>query len=355
MASRKTVLVTGAAGFIGGRVVETLCLSGSANARAGIRRWSTAARVARFPVEIVLCDIMDEEQIAQAMAGATSVVHCAVGDRDVIIQGTKNLLEAALRLGVDSFVYLSTAEVYGNVSGSIDEMSPYQYTGKEYGDSKIEAEKLCWRFYEKGLPVSVLRPTIVHGPFSATWTIGFAENIQSGNWGIFKDYGEGICNLVYVDDLVSAILLAVSDKNAVGEAFNINGPELITWNRYFGKLAEALGLPELHEIHPTRSKLKSTTMEPVRRSASYVLNRFRDPIMRIHMRYDVANRLIKRAKKMIHTTPTLARLSLYKRDARYLISKAQDMLGYHPKFDVDTGLRMSVCWLEHHGFLFERA
>ena len=110
MASRKTVLVTGAAGFIGGRVVETLCLSGSANVRAGIRRWSSAARIARFPVEIVLCDIMDEEQVAQAMAGATSVIHCAkASNRDVIIQGTNNLLDAALRLDVERFVHLSTA------------------------------------------------------------------------------------------------------------------------------------------------------------------------------------------------------------------------------------------------------
>jgi len=354
MANEKTVFVTGATGFIGGRVVETLYLSRSGHVRAGIKRWSSAARIARFPVEMVLCDIMDKEQIVQAMAGATSVIHCAVGEGDVIIQGTKNLLDVALRLGVERFVHLSTAEVYGNVSGEGDETFPYQYTGNEYGDSKIEAEKLCWEYCEKGLPVTVLRPSIVYGPFGATWTIGFAERFQSGNWGIFKDYGEGICNLIYIDDLVSAILLAARHENAVGEAFNVNGPEPITWNQYFQKFNAALGLPELNEMHPAKSKLKSVVMEPVRSLGSYLLNHFRDSIMKGYMRYDVVARVIKQAKKSVNTTPALAELNLYNRHALYLISKAQDMLGYSPKFDLDAGLQISVRWLEHHGFLLQR-
>jgi len=350
IANKKTVLVTGASGFIGGRVVETLYLSGSANVRAGMRRWYSAGRIARFPVEIVLCDIMDKEQIAQAMAGATCVIHCAKGDRDVIVQGTKNLLDAALRLGVERFVHLSTAEIYGNVSGRIDETFPYQYRGNEYADSKIEAEKLCWKFYEKGLPVTVLRPSIVYGPFSRKYTNELAERLQSGNWGIFKDHGEGICNLVFVDDLISGILLAAGHESAVGQAFNINGPERITWNQCFQRFAGALGLSELHEIHPTRTKLNSTIMGLVRRSGSYLLNHFRDPITKISARYGVVKRVMKQAKKSINTTPSSAELNLYSRDAHYPASKAQDMLGYHPKFDLDTGLQMTVRWLEHHGF-----
>lgn len=350
---KKTVLVVGASGFIGGRVVETLHLSGSADVRAGIRQWSSAARIARFPVEMVPCDIMDEEQIAQAMTGVTHVIHCAKGDRDVIVQGTKNLLSAALRQGIERFVYLSTAEIYGKVSGRIDETFAYQYTGNEYADSKIEAEKLCWMFYEKGLPATVLRPSIVYGPFSRKWTNEIAERLQSGNWGILKNHGEGICNLVFIDDLISGILLAASHESAVGQAFNINGSELITWNQYFQRFAEALGLSKLHEIHPARSKLNSTVMGLVRTSGSYIQDRFRDPIMRTSTRYDVVRKAKEQVKKSISTTPTLGELGFYSRNARYPVSKAQNLLGYHPRFDVDTGLEMTVSWLEHHGFLLQ--
>lgn len=351
MANRETILVTGAGGFIGGWIVETLHLTNSAHVRAGIRRWSSAARLGRLPVDIGFCDVMNKEQITRALAGVTCVIHCAIGASDVIIEGTRNTLDAALMLGVERFVHLSTAEVYGNVSGKIDETFPYQYTGNQYADSKIEAEKLCWEFYEKGLPVTVIRPTIVYGPFSKDWTVLLAQRLRSDSWGIFKGHGEGICNLVYINDLVSGVLMAANNESVVGEAFNINGPDMITWNQYFQRFSAALGLPELNTIEPTSSKLHSAIMQPVRSSARYILNHFGGPVMGVAARFRVAKEAMKRAERAIRMTPTLAELSLYNRDAFYLTSKAQNMLGYSPRFDVDTGLRLSISWLDHHGLL----
>ena len=210
------ILVTGASGFIGGWIVESLCLNDSANVRAGIRRWSGAARLGRFPIEIVLCDVLDRKQIMKAMQGVNCVIHCATGSSEIIIQGTKNMLNIAQRLGVERFVYISTTEVYGDQSGKIDESFPCQYTGSPYGDSKIEAENLCWKFYKKGLPVTVIRPSIVYGPFSKDWTIRLAQSLQSGNWGIFKGIADGACNLIYISELVSGILLAAHHEDAVG-------------------------------------------------------------------------------------------------------------------------------------------
>ena len=76
-------------------------------------------------------------------------------------------------------------------------------TGGEYGDSKIDAEKLCFEYLAKGVPITILRPSIIYGPFSNTWVVRTAQRLQSGNWGVFDKYGNGICNLIYVDDLVS--------------------------------------------------------------------------------------------------------------------------------------------------------
>lgn len=350
MSDNETVLITGASGFIGGWLAETLHLNGW-DVRAGIRSWSKAARLARFPLEIVPCDVMDREQIAQAMAGATVVIHCATGSRDVIVQGTNNVLEAASKLGVKRFVHLSTAEVYGDVSGEIDENCPFQYTGREYGDSKIEAEKLCWEFSKEGLPITVLRPSIVYGPFSKDWILRVALRLRSGNWGIFKGYGEGICNLVYVADVVSGILLAIRHECAMGEAFNLNGPEMITWNQYFQRFNAALGLPELKVINPLGSRLRAAILQPVKSSARFVLNHLESPLKRAYERFREVRLLMQLAEKSIQTTASFTDLNLYNRKAVYLTSKAEKMLGYQPRFDVDTGLQMSVSWLNHLGLV----
>lgn len=351
MTNKETILITGASGFIGGWLAETLYLNGLAGVRAGIRSWSSAPRLARFPLEMVFCDVMDKVQIAQATAGATIVIHCATGLRDVIVQGTKNMLEAALKLGVKRFVHLSTTAVYGNASGEIDETAPYQSMGWEYGDAKIEAEKLCWEFCEKGLPLTVLRPPIVYGPFSEDRVVRFARKLQSGNWGIFEGYGEGLCNLLYVADAVSGILLAARHDQAVGEAFNLNGPETITWNQYSQRFNAALGLPELKVISSSGSRLRAAIMQSVKSSAKVVLNHFEGPLKKMYERSREARSVMQFAEKSIKTTATLAELNLYNRRAVILTSKAKEMLGYHPRFDVDTGLQLSVSWLKHLGLV----
>ena len=94
MSAERVILVTGGGGFIGNRFVEVIHLTGFGRVRVGVRRWASAARAARFPIEIVLCDVLDDRQIAAAMHGVDVVVHCAVGDERVIVEGTRNVLEA---------------------------------------------------------------------------------------------------------------------------------------------------------------------------------------------------------------------------------------------------------------------
>jgi nucleoside-diphosphate-sugar epimerase len=351
MLNNERFLVTGATGFIGGWLVESIFLMGCNDVRAGIRSWSSAARLGRFPFEVVLCDVMDKDQIAKAMAGANYVIHCAIGSKKVIIQGTENMLEVALRQGVERFVHLSTTEVYGNACGEIDEKFPYHYTGQEYGDAKIEAEKLCWAYLAKGLPITVVRPPLVYGPFSKDWTVLLASKLQSGNWGIFQGHGEGFCNLVYIADLVSGILLAVQHQNAAGEVFNLNGLETITWNQYFQRFNMALGLADLKVIDSASSKLRSVMIEPLRASSKWALKYLEPTLRKMCQRFRPIKALMQYAEKSIRTTPQLDELNLYNRRALYLTKKAKDMLGYRPQYDVNTGLQMTVLWLDHLGLV----
>jgi len=351
MAQAETFLITGANGFIGGWLAETLFLNDSANVRAGIRSWSGAARLARFPRQLTLCDVLNIEQVDQATEGATCVIHCVSGSREVIVDGTRNMLDAALKYGVRRFLYLSTAEVYGNPIGNVDEASPCRRTGKEYGDSKIRAEELCWEYNARGLPVTIVRPSIVYGPFSRDWTAKVALKLLSGQWGIFRCYGEGKCNLIYVTDVVRSVLLAARREQAAGQAFNLNGPETPTWNDYFRRFNAALELPELKVIDQSSARIRATAIEPVRSFARFVRDHFEDPGKEFGAKYRLAGQIMTNLEKSIKMTPRSTDLSLYNRNARYLATKAHDLLGFEPQVSLDRGLQLSVLWLEQVGLV----
>jgi nucleoside-diphosphate-sugar epimerase len=341
------ILVTGAGGFIGGWLVEALCLCGIGRVRAGIRRWSSGARIGRFPIEIVLCDVLNKDQVQRATADTDAVVHCSFGSRDVTVKGTENMLIASFLQGVKKFIHLSTVDVYGEVEGNIDETFPCRYTGRIYGDSKIDAEEICRTYSEKGLPVVILRPSIVYGPYSQLWTSKIAQRLQSGRWGIFKGIGEGKCNLVYIEDLLHAILLALNSERAAGQTFNINGPDIISWNEYFQRFNRALGLPDLSEITVTESRLRAAWTGPIKLAARYILSHFGSRVARLYQRSDLARRIMQRTESSLSTVPSAAELSQFSRKVYYSFSKATRLLGYQPRYNVDAGLEMSVQWLRH--------
>lgn len=354
MIAKKKILVTGASGFIGGWIVETLKLRGFQGVRAGIRSWSSAARLSRFQIEVVLCDVMSKEQLAQAMSGVTWVIHCAYGKSEVTVQGTENVLEAAMRVGVERVVHLSTTEVYGDVTGDVDEAFPLQRTGRQYGDAKIAAEQACEHYSKAGLAVTVIRPAIVYGPFGREWTVNTAQKLQSGNWGIFLGYGEGLCNLIYVSDLVDGILAAANSDRAIGEAFNLSGPQVVTWNRYFSLFNCAMGLPELECLDPRPLRAKASLMNDARRGAKFALAHCEKLLKAVSSKSLHMRALMKSAEQSLKTTPRPEDLTLYSRQARYVSTKAERLLGYRPRVALNDGLVMTVKWLEQVG-LADRA
>lgn len=347
----RPILVTGAGGFIGGRVVEVLHGLPGISVRASVRRWSSAVRIGRLPVEIVLCDITQPGDVRRAMEGTGAVVHCAYGDPHTTVEGTRAVLQAALEAGADRFVHLSTMEVYGDVEGDVREDAPLQRTGWPYRDSKIEAELLCRRYMDHGLAVSILRPTIVYGPFSRDWTASFAERLVAGGGFPGREDCQGTCNVLYVDDLVAAIVLALSRKEAVGEAFNINGDERLTWWQYLNDLSRAIGLPPLNGGHRLARRVRSAALAPVRTTARKMLDRFQKPIMALYQRSPVAQRLMRSVEGVIRRTPAPTEYRLFRRKVYLPVDKARELLGYRSQFPAARGVALSASWLRHHGFL----
>jgi nucleoside-diphosphate-sugar epimerase len=273
-----------------------------------------------------------------------------VGDRDVTVEGTRRLLDAAVREGVQRVIHLSTVDVYGDQEGALDESSPLQETGRPYGDSKIAAEDVCRSFVGRGPHVTIVRPSIVYGPFSQLWTIEFATRLPKRPWPLPPEYCNGTCNLVYVDDLVGGILRALEGSHPSGEAFNVNGPELPTWNAYFHALNDALGLPPLVAQGAATSRTLTALIQPVRTSAKYVLRRFQPQVMALYQRSSMAKALMRRAESVIRQTPTANEFRAYAKVLSFPTAKAAALLGYRPRFDMAEGIALSVAWLRRHGY-----
>jgi predicted dehydrogenase/nucleoside-diphosphate-sugar epimerase len=244
---RPRVLVTGAGGFLGCRLVECLHLAGAWDVRALVRRPGSAARLARLPVEIVLGDVVSTEDMARATASCDAVVHCAVGTVwppdaafAVTVNGTRTTAEAALRAGVMRFVHVSSMAVHGDhVPARLDESVPLEPgSGVDYGRAKYLAEQAVNDAVTRGLNAISLRPARIYGPFSRTFTIRPLQALREGRLQLAGD-AESPSNMVFVDNVVEAIVRALNASDSErGEAFLVNDPEQLSWRAFYEYFAD---------------------------------------------------------------------------------------------------------------------
>jgi nucleoside-diphosphate-sugar epimerase len=245
---RPRVLVTGAGGFLGCRTVELLGLGGTHEVRALVRSPRSAARLARLPVEIVLGDVGSALDMRRAMQDCDAVVHCAVGTGwpprtafDVTVGGTRVAATAALEAGVRRFVHISSMAVHGDrVPPRLDEASPLDPgEGFGYSRAKFLAEQAVSELAGQGLPAITLRPTRIYGPFSRTFTIRPLLALKRDALWLAGD-ADSPANMVYVDNVVSAILRALAAPAAEhGQAFFVSDEEQLSWRAFYGFFAEA--------------------------------------------------------------------------------------------------------------------
>jgi nucleoside-diphosphate-sugar epimerase len=177
------------------------------------------------------------------MKGARYVFHCAFGrdGRDaarITVEGTRNVVEAAIAAGAESIVVLSTATVFGHPSarGPVDESWPYRPALGEYGRSKMRAERDCLH-RARSSPVTrvvVLNPTAVYGPGSKNFAEMPARMARDGGFCWIED-GRGLVNYTFVENLVDAMLLAAVCPEAHGKRFIINDG-VCTWKEFLTPL-----------------------------------------------------------------------------------------------------------------------
>lgn len=369
------VLVTGATGFIGGRLVDYLSAHFRANVRVLVRSYGRAVRLARYPVELVPGDLTDPASLQRACAECDIVFHCGFSPagedefrRRVIVDGTDFLIQAALAAGVKRFVHVSTVAVHGPDPGPvIDADTPLIYTGDVYADAKVDAEKLVFQaIRQHELPAVVIRPTIVYGPHGGSWTLGPLHNLKQGKLTLY-DNGEGIANHVYIDDVVQALLLAATRPEAIGQAFLASYGSGVTWQEFFGHYARMTGvaLPNLttRQIEEAR-KLQQRLRNPLYLGLSFVASPRAQSLLREMPGAQPVLRLVGGALPASTKRSLLARatairevklrppdlprpwiLQLFHAKGVCNIDKTRQLLGYHPQFPLDVGMSLTESWL----------
>jgi nucleoside-diphosphate-sugar epimerase len=237
------VAVTGATGFIGGRLVELLVEQG-ASVTCLLRGTTAGTRLEYTKATAATLDLTAPGPVSAALKGIQLVFHCAFDAENNAwnFDALRTLMEACRTSRCQRLVHVSSFVVYQlPPEGEVTEESAEQTSDRGYAFTKrgLEAE-LLRATHEGALAGTVVQPTIVYGPHSRPWTIDPAEMLRHGTV-ILPDAGEGICNAVYVDDVVGAMILAAQSPNAVGERYLVSGPETITWKHFYEAIAQAIG------------------------------------------------------------------------------------------------------------------
>jgi 2-alkyl-3-oxoalkanoate reductase len=239
-----TIAIIGAAGFVGSRLIETALLQGEAEIRAVVRSKRSLARLCRYGLgdRLVIADAEAQGELEAALKGCGTVVNLISSDPDGIVRSTRSLHAACREAGVRRLVHLSSAVVYGTVeSPEIHDDSPLPADHwMPYARAKIAAEQLLLQAAgEPGPEVTILRPGIVWGPRSR-WSLGAALALKQNRAFLVGD-GSGICDSIYIDNLVACILECCNAASPVTGAFNIADEEQVTWSDFYASLAGHLG------------------------------------------------------------------------------------------------------------------
>jgi ornithine--oxo-acid transaminase len=331
-ASREDVcLVTGASGFIGGRLTQRLVREGY-RVRCLVRDSSDTSLLETLDVEIAIGDLTRPQSLARATDGCHYVLHCAALVSDwattqeiasTNVRGTRYLLEACVGASVQRVIHFSTTDVYGYPGrAAIDETHVATRFRNWYSQTKLAAEAEVRRIQAAhDLDAVILRPATVYGPRSVD-VVGEIARAMRGGTMLLIGGGRAVAGLCYVDNLIDAALLALRDEAAPGHAFNVTDGLRVTWKEFTDGLAEGLGYSQV----------------------------------RWSMPYWMANGLgfsLEHGYRMLRRTTRLNPKALLSRQAVHVLGtnqdfsnrKAREMLGWEPRVDYPTGLEATVAWL----------
>jgi len=321
----RRLLVTGASGFIGGWIARGLHERGY-RVRALYRRERPPERLAELAAagaELIRVDLTSEAEVRSAVSAQEAVVHAAglVSDwgpaelfHRLNVEATERLLSEARAAGCRVFLYIGSAAVHGfGPHHRSTEQGPYYPPVSAYQASKRQAEEAVLAADGPGMRTVVLRPADVYGPGD---TNIFYRMLADQEKGIRATLGGGrrLTSVVYIEDLVRVVVLALEREEAAGEVFNITSGERVSWGELMGYTSSLLGVHPWFELPLPLAWVLAGLL-----TGGYRLFRIRrDPPL------------------------TLYRWAHLAYDFDFSIEKARRLLGYEPQVDWREGLRRTV-------------
>jgi len=223
----KTILVTGATGFVGGNLVDRL-LKEKAKVRILVRRGNNKFSKNR-KVKMFISDITDPTTLVRAMKKVDIVYHVAAALPyhnlskekywEINVLGTDSLIKEAIKNKVKKFIHVSTVGIYGDKALDVDEKTKFSPMGN-YSTSKLEGEEIV-RKYKNKIGVVIIRPTLAYGPGDTRPV--FFRLFKLVKKGVYFPIGSGknYFHTLYIANLIDALILSAVRKEAIGEDFII--------------------------------------------------------------------------------------------------------------------------------------
>ena len=374
------VFVSGGTGFIGSHLIERLNAMEGIQITAPIRQYRSACTIARYRVAMPKMDLMNFRQVKESIQGARYVFHLAYGrdgknPKEITVQGTKNVVEAAIQEGAEAVVILSTAYVFGRPSKAVDEKDAYSPIGGEYGNSKAEMERWCLdRAKSSGKTrLVILSPTCVYGPGGKTYTQMPFVMAQNGSF-CWIENGKGLANYIFIDNLINAVLLASTCLEAHGQRFLLNDG-VCTWKEFLTPLLKkyeqkipSYTRQELRELKNQKSWKALSALPGALGNKSKALSLIRQiSYLDSPRKFFSANmptfyRLLKKSSGLSSKAVSAGDVGAGVKEATlppewladlfgnysttFSSAKAKTMLGWSPQVDLATGQKKCLEWLE---------
>lgn len=326
-------LVTGGTGFIGSRLALR-CLEAGETVRVLAQKNTAAERqnageLESQGIEVVEGSVADRATLGRACADMEIVYHLAAAQHEanvpdshyyeVNVEGTRNMLDAAVEAGIGRFVHGSTIGVYGiGRTGPVTDDSPLE-PDNIYGVTKLAGEQVVRTYFDK-LEIPIVRISETYGPGDRR-LLKLFKAIAKGR--LMKiGPGRNLHHPVYIDDLVEGLRLAAVRGGGVGKTFVLAGPRAITTDEMIAAISEAL------EREPPRLRVP---LWPLMATA-VVLEGLLRPVG---------------IQPPLHPR----RMNFFVKSFRFEGSAAAEALGYRARMDFPEGAARTAAWYASEGLL----
>jgi len=321
-------LITGATGFIGSHLAEELRKRGY-EVSCLVRKTSDLAWLDGINAMMIEGDCSDKNSLHNSVTGQDYIFHlagltkaCCKEQFDAVnAKGTENLIGAVAESnpGIKRFVYLSSLSAFGpKVYGHLPKEDEEPHPVSDYGNSKLQGEYAVLK-YAGRLPVSILRPSAVYGPRDRE----FFRLFKMIEKGIMPYWGEGHTSLIYVDDLINAVILASDSEGTAGQVFFVSDGTPYSNSEIINEIASALDV-RVRKIRVPKSFLPA-------------IGFFNEKISKMVGKNTMINS--DKIKELMYPEWVCD------------IAKARSELCFQPRVDIKKGIKWTADWYRIHKWL----